>query len=124
MRSVRYVGFFAFAAVILLAGCSSAPKGKIRIGHFTVVSTRNIEFNKIDSANMKFKARGVEGKFLVEKKFFPEYATNGINQAVEDAINKAAGDLMINCIIYRITEDGQEGYLVEGDVVQTMQEAY
>lgn len=123
MRFVRYVGF-AFATVILLASCSSAPKGKIRIGHFTVVSTRNIEFNKIDSAKMKFKARGVEGKFLVEKKYFSDYATNGINQAVEDAINKAAGDLMINCIIYRITEEDQEGYLVEGDVVQTMQEAY
>ncbi len=124
MKLVRYVGVAVFAAVVFLAGCSSAPKGKIRIGHFTVVSTRNIEFDKIDAAKMKFKARGVEGKFLVEKKFFPEYATNGINQAVENAINKAAGDLMINCVIYRITEDDQEGYLVEGDVVQTMQEAY
>ena len=124
MKLIRYVGVPVFAAVVLLTGCSSAPKGKIRIGHFTVVSTRNIEFNKIDAAKMKFKARGVEGKFLVEKKFFPEYATNGINQAVENAINKAAGDLMINCVIYRITEDDQEGYLVEGDVVQTMQEAY
>ncbi len=124
MKRIRYVGVAVFAAAVLLAGCSSAPQGKIRIGHFTVVSTRNIEFNKIDADKMKFKARGVEGKFLVEKKFFPEYATNGINQAVENAINKAAGDLMINCVIYRITEDDQEGYLVEGDVVQTMQEAY
>ena len=124
MNRFGYVGVAVFAAAVLLAGCSSAPKGKVRIGHFTVVSTRNIEFDKIDSAKIKFKARGVEGKFLVEKRFFPEYATNGINQAVENAINKAAGDLMINCIIYRITEDDQEGYLVEGDVVQTMQENY
>lgn len=124
MRFVRCVGLLAFAAVVLLTGCSSTPKGKIRIGHFTMVSTRNIEFDKIDSTKMKFKARGVEGKFLVEKRFFPEYATNGINQAVEDAINKAAGDLMVNCIIFRITENDLEGYLVEGDVVQTMQEAY
>ena len=43
---------------------------------------------------------------------------------LDTAAIEAAGDLMINCVIYRITEDDQEGYLVEGDVVQTMQEVY
>ena len=44
--------------------------------------------------------------------------------AVEDAVNKAAGDFMINATVYRIKESGKSGYLVVGDVIETIKGGY
>lgn len=107
-------------AVGLLTGCSSSEK--IRIGSFTMVSTRNIELSKIGDAAENVRAQGVEGIYLVDRYDFNKNDGGmGISAAVDDAVNKAAGDVMINCIVYQIERDGKKGYLVKGDVIRTME---
>jgi len=107
----------------IIIGCGGS-KQMVRIGSFTVVSTRNIELSKVTDSSRKIKARGVEGTYLVDPEEFDRQGGSGISAAIEDAVNKAAGDFMINCIIYRIEEDGKKGYRVKGDVIQTMAETY
>lgn len=113
----------AAIAAFLMVGCGGSNK-MVRIGSFTVVSTRNIELSKVTDASRKIKARGVEGTYLVDPAEFDRQGGSGISAAVENAVNKAAGDFMINCIIYRIEEDGKKGYRVTGDVIQTMADNY
>ncbi len=110
-------------AGFIIVGCG-APRKRVRSGSFTMVSTRNIELSKVTDASRKIKARGVEGIYLVDSLEFDRQGGSGISAAIEDAVNKAAGDFMINCIIYRIEEDGKKGYKVKGDVIQTMAESY
>jgi hypothetical protein len=43
---------------------------------------------------------------------------------VEDAVNRASGDLMINCVIYELRNGKERGYMVQGDVIQTLKESY
>ena len=105
---------------LALSGCA-AKMEKQRVGQFTVVSTRNVELANLDDVHRKIKARGVEGLYMTESDV-PDQ--NAITYAVEDAVNKAAGDLMINCVVYRITKGKEKGYMVQGDVIQTLKESY
>lgn len=108
---------------LLFAACSS-PSPKVRIGSFTMISTRNIELSKLTESSKKIKARGVEGYYLVDASSFSMESGTGISAAVEDAVNKAAGDFMTNCTVYRIKENGKKGYMVVGDVIETMAGGY
>ena len=107
-------------ALLALTGCASKME-KQRIGQFTVISTRNVELHNLDQAHRKIKARGVEGLYLTKS---DELDQNAVTYAVEDAVNKASGDLMINCIIYEVKKGKEKGYLVQGDVIQTLKESY
>ncbi len=109
-------------ALLLLYGCGSVKK--VRIGSFTVISTRNVMVGKLTHAEPKVKARGVEGVYLVSEEEFETQGQAGINAAVENAVNKAAGDMMINCIVYRIVQGSKRGYLVQGDVIETLKDSY
>ena len=110
----------AVLLALVLSGCAGKME-KHRIGQFTVISTRNVELHNLGQAHRKIKARGVEGLYMTESK---EVDQNAITYAVEDAVNKAAGDLMINCVIYRVKKGKENGYLVYGDVIQTLKESY
>jgi hypothetical protein len=118
----RKQGIWALAVILGLglSGCS-AKFEKQRIGQFTVVSTRNVELHNLDQAHRKIKARGVEGLYLTESEVLDQ---NAVTYAVEDAVNKAAGDLMINCVIYQVKKGKERGYMVQGDVIQTLKESY
>jgi hypothetical protein len=89
-----------------------------------MISTRNIELSRVTEAAKKIKARGVEGVYLVDSWEFEKQGQTGLSAAVEDAVNKAAGDFMINCSVFRIEEGSRKGYMVKGDVIQTMEESY
>jgi len=123
MKRWNVVLLLIMMAGFIIVGCGGSNK-MVRIGSFTMVSTRNIELSKVTDAARKIKARGVIGTYLVDPLEFDRQGGSGISAAIEDAVNKAAGDFMINCIIYRIEEDGKKGYRVTGDVIQTMAESY
>jgi hypothetical protein len=123
MKKSHVVLVMFFLSAFLFVGCGSSHK-KVRIGSFTMISTRNVELSKITEASKKIKARGVEGVYLVDGYSFNKDSGEGISAAVENAVNKASGDFMINCTVYRIDESGKKGYMVVGDVIETTEGGY
>ena len=123
MKKSPVVLAILFLTVMLLVGCGPSQE-KTRIGSFTMISTRNVELSKLTEAAKTIKARGVEGVYLVDSYSYKNDGGAGISAAVEDAVNKAAGDFMINCTVYRIKESGKRGYMVVGDVIETMKGGY
>jgi len=97
---------------------------KTRIGDFTIVSSRNVDLSKVPDASKHLKARGVEGIYLTKPSEKMKGLENGVSQAIDDAVNKAAGDYMLNCVLYFIEKDDKVGFMVVGDVVETLEDKY
>jgi len=111
----------AFACALGLAGC--AQRTETRVADFTVVSTRLVQFQNVDKAARTHLTKGVVGEYLVDRSNALDAGlSNGVKHAIDDAIMKASGDVMVNCVLYYVVdpEQGKVGYKVVGDVIQTM----
>ncbi len=97
---VLLIGLIAFC----LSGCAT------RIGDFTVISTQNVDFAKIDPAAAS-TAPIVEGE---DVKFF---GIPNLEEAIDEALNKAGGNVMIDAVLYQYNGFFQSGYKVKGRVI-------
>jgi len=106
-------------ACLAAAGC--AQRTETRVADFTLVATRLVQFQNIDRATKTHLTRGVVGEYMVSR-WREELLRDGIKSAVDDAIHKASGDMMVNCVLYYVEDppNSKIGYKVVGDVIQTM----
>ena len=98
--SLLSVAMIAFC----LSGCLT------RIGDFTVISTQNVNFAKIDPAAAS-TAPIVEGADI---KFF---GISNLEEAIDDALNKGGGNVMLDAVLYIYQGFFQTGYKVKGRVI-------
>ncbi len=100
---------------LFLAGCA------YRIGDMTVLSTRGVNLDKIDLDKMPQtkNVSGTDSKFIF---LFIPLGFPHLENAVDDALDKGGGDLMIDAVIQ--SEGwwfiiGQTAISVKGNVVKT-----
>ncbi|MCH8014321.1 MAG: hypothetical protein IH823_05970 [Candidatus Dadabacteria bacterium] len=76
----------------LLASCLSGCL-TTRIGDFTVISTQNVDFSKIDPL-VASSAPIVEGQDI------KSFGIPNLEEAIDDALNKAGGNVMLDAALY------------------------
>ena len=117
-------GVVVLVVALLAAGLSGcAQRTETRVADFSIVATRLVDLGNIEKASRSNMTRGVVGQYLITaEKAEKEGLKDAVKLAMDDAITKANGDMMVNCILYYIVEpDGDKvGYKVKGDVIQTM----
>lgn len=102
---------------LLLSGCAT------RIAGLTVVSDRNVNTKNVRVSELP-QTQNVVGE---SKKFvflFIPFGGPTMKEALEDALNKGNGDMMINASLYATSWwfiVGQIGYELRGTVVNTQQ---
>lgn len=106
-------------ALLVASGC------KTRICDLTVVATQNVELEKVDIDKMPQKKRviGKDSNFMF---LFIPLGLPSLEDAVEDALEKGDGDLMVDAVVYSKGWwflIGQNGIEVRGNVVKTRGEA-
>jgi hypothetical protein len=84
---------FGLAAMLLLGGCS------VRMADMSVVSTRNVTLDRVDIDNMPQVKRvvGKDSKFMF---LFIPFGIPHLEDAVDDALDKGNGDVMVDAVIY------------------------
>lgn len=114
---MKYI-FSVLGLVFLLGACSTHQT------EFTMISTRNVAINKKDIDNLPQK-KNIIGQ---DKKIVLLGITLGtpiIQAAVDDALDKGNGDLIVDASLYQtywsILLLGQTGYEIKGTVVNTRQ---
>ena len=118
MSSQFLARLVVLCTVLGVSGCVT------RHGDFTVISnkllwTTEFELNKAD------RVEGVEGKDVTHIiLIFPIGGRPTLERAIDDALEKAGGDVMTDAVVrswswYVPYLYGQRGWAVRGDVVQT-----
>jgi len=98
-------------AVVVVFSVSSTVGCTQRIADFTGISTKNIYAKGIDVASLP-KAEGVKGR---DARFLGINAN--IKDALDEALEKGNGNLMIDCAVYIWEAPFVAGYEVRGTVV-------
>ena len=105
-----------FAVVALLAtGCS------LRLGDMSVISNRNVSLEKVDLDALP-QTKNVTGKDTKFLFLFIPFGVPHLEDAVDDALNKGDGDVLVDAVIHARNWwflVGQTGYEVTGTVVKT-----
>jgi len=96
-------------------GCST------RMASWTAISTRNVQLDKVDLDKLP-ATRNVSGRDMRWMVLVVPLGVPRIEGAVEDALEKADGDLMLDAVLY--SEGwyfliGRFGWRVQGTVVKT-----
>ena len=113
-RSLIIVGFL----VASLSGCV------VRQGDFSVLSTKLVRLSDVDLSQAD-RVKGVEGRDVSHIIFIiPTKANPSFEDAVNNALEKADGDLLTDAVVYSWSWYipyiyGQSGWRVKGDVVKT-----
>ena len=95
------------AVAVCLSGC------KVRLADMSVLSTRNVSLDKVRNV------AGIDSKWMIL--FFP-IGIPHLENAVDDALNKGDGDLMIDAVLsaggwwFLV---GKNTIIAEGTVVKT-----
>ena len=117
MRIWRYCRNLLFLGMVplVVAGCS------VRLADMSVISTRNVTLDKVDLDNLP-QTEHVTGKDSSFIFIFIPFGVPHLEDAVDDALNKGGGDVMIDAVIHSgfwwfIV--GQSTIEVEGSVVKT-----
>ncbi len=79
--------------VVILGGCS------FRLADMTVVSTKNVTFDKVDLDKMP-QVRGIVGKDSKFMFLFIPFGYPVLENAIDDALEKGGGDVMIDAVLY------------------------
>jgi len=95
------VGVLLFA----FSGCST------RVGDFTAISTKNVYAHNIDLTKLP-RQQGVEGS---DVRFL--FGTPNIKNAVDQALEKGGGNVMIDVVLYVESGFLSSGYRVRGTVI-------
>ncbi len=111
------------ALFLLVASCVLATGCYTRLADFTVVSTKTVQLQDLDLEGVD-RAMNVTG--LSIKQIFVIWPTGkaDIEEAIDDALNKASGDLLVDAVVYWKywyipLIYGQFGFKVTGHVVKT-----
>lgn len=108
---------FLLFFLLLLTACTS------HIVDVTAISTRNINQNEVD-LNTLPTVRHVVGEHTETATIFTFWKSPNLSKAVEDALNKGNGDLIINAQVTLKKVFIGIGFIstvkIEGDVVNTM----
>ena len=117
MRKTLIFGILVM--VFILSGCAH------RQADLTLVSTRNVRYENILAARKAQNPATVEGYDLQHLVLiFPVSATPNLEEAIDDAMDQAHGDCMIDAVVYSYgwyipLIYGQSGWKVTGKVVNT-----
>ncbi len=106
MRSHRHLLLAGCLAVLASTGCTQ------RIADFTGISTKNIYAKGVDVSSLP-RAAGVRGSDI---RFLGIHAN--IKDALDAALEKGDGNLMIDCAVYMYSAPFVSGYEVRGTVVK------
>ena len=113
MKKNIILTLFALLAIIMLSGCVT------RLGDFTVISTKNIDWSK--ASNFKRHTAEVEGQDIAHIiVFIPTKFAINIEEAVDEAIETVPGAVALTDAVIRHKFwyipyiYGQEGYVIEG----------
>ena len=105
----------AVSAALFLSGCA------VRLGDMSVLSTRNVSLDRVD-LDSRPQVKGVVGE---DSKFMLLFIPLGIphlEDAVDDALDKGQGDVMVDAVIHSTGWwfiIGQNSLRVKGTVVKT-----
>jgi len=102
--------------IVAVTGCSS-----VRMGDMSVISTRNVSLDKIDLDKMPQVKNviGEDSKFIF---LFIPFGIPTLEEAVDNALVKGGGDIMIDSVFYRKGWwflVGQTTIQVKGNVIKT-----
>lgn len=110
MLSYRYA-FLTIVSLLLFAGCAQ------RIGDFTLISTKNVEYS------VKYK---MVGRFTGEERvvyFIIPWGVPNIKNAVDRAIEAGKGAYLANAVLESYSGLFQIGYNITGDVFVPVSQA-
>ena len=117
MRS--WIGLFPLAAALMLNGTGCMT----RVADMTAISTRNVSLDKLDlDALPQRKVVGEASTFIF---LIIPFGIPHLEDAVDDALNKGNGDLMLDASIHMggwWFLVGQSTLQVRGSVVKTLGE--
>ena len=119
MRTKDCSALLVGALALLASGCT--PRG----AGFTAMSDRNIKTKEVKVSELP-KTRNVVGSSTRPVLLFFTLGTPTIKEALEDALNKANGDLMLDASLYTTNWwfiFGSTGYELRGTVVNTQKGA-
>jgi hypothetical protein len=98
-----------FVLILLLSGCATN-----RIGDFTVLSTRLVDLSHIPPEKLKGGTR-VRG----EDMHFGSFPN--VKSAIDNALDKGHGDIMVDAVLYHRVAVFAQGYVVEGRVINSQE---
>ena len=107
--------FILIAVLACLGGCTT------HISDLSVISNKNIDTGQIDldAISQKKHVEGQDDKFVF---LFIPFGQPTLKEALNDALEKGGGDLMINASVY-VRQwwflIGRSGIRIKGDVVNT-----
>ena len=117
MKSLKLVLFIFLVAVAAfnLNACT------VRVGDLTVVATQNVNLDHVDLDKLP-QTKGIRGEDSVFIFLFIPFGVPNLKEAIDDAMLKGNGDVMVDAVIYRTTWwflVGMDSIEVKGTVVKT-----
>lgn len=113
--------FLLLIMMLFFVSFGTAACSSMRIGDFTLCSTKNVALDNVDLDKLPQKTEviGEDKKFVF---LFIPFGIPRLENAVDDALAKGGGDLMVDTAVY--AEQwwflvGQTGLKVKGTVVKT-----
>ncbi|MFH1549301.1 MAG: hypothetical protein ABIH04_01945 [Planctomycetota bacterium] len=111
------------ALILLIAGCVLVTGCYTRLCDLTVVSTKTVQLQDLDLEGVD-RAMNVTGTSYKQVFFIVPTGTADIEEAIDNALDKASGDLMVDAVVYWKywyipLIYGQFGFKVTGHVVKT-----
>jgi len=93
---LRKTAVYLCAALVslILTGCST------RLGGMSVVSTRNVTLDRVDLDRLP-QVRNITGKDSKFILLFIPFGIPSLEDAVDDALRKGGGDLLVDAVIHR-----------------------
>lgn len=108
----------SLAVIMMLSSCYS----RTRTGGLTVASTRNVNTKDVDFEKLT-QHKNIVGKSKRFTFLFIPLGTPTIGEAVDDAIDQASGDVIIDASLYKtnftLFPATYHGYEVKGTVFNT-----
>jgi hypothetical protein len=116
MKHLQHILLGVFVVVALaLSACT------MRIGDLTVVATQNVNLDKVDLDKLP-QTKGIRGEDSAFIFLFIPFGFPNLKEAIDDAMRKGNGDVMVDAVIYRTTFwflIGVDSIEVKGNVIKT-----
>ena len=117
MKTARWVviGSFLASVLFVFSACT------VRLADLSVVATQNVSLDKVD-LDSRPQTKGIKGKDSVFVFLFIPFGIPNLEEAIDDALRKGNGDVMIDAVLYSSWWwflIGQNSLEVKGTVVKT-----
>ena len=107
--------FLVTVSAFILNACT------VRVGDLTVVATQNVNLDHVDLDKLP-QTKGIRGEDSVFIFLFIPFGVPSLKEAIDDAMLKGNGDVMVDAVIYESGWwflVGQRTIEVKGTVVKT-----